>query len=326
MNDLKGRLERGGAVKPSSVKAKTKGAGVDYNALKKKIEKDSKRGGSKNELQHFLQEGRNHGRVCPRGKLVDGAYSEPFFVEREVHQVGPDNERLTCLGAKCPSCKRCRQKVAACNAKYKKGDPKGKKLWVSIVRAYQAQKRYFIWWLPYEDKKITEEPKLLEIGKMILDAFMDEITDTEGCGDFTSPKTGRVMQILKKKTGPNPFDVKYSVKAYGDPRKLLCWDKVRGILKGLDIEEEINKVYPVLSPAEFAKKMDGVSDGEDDDDSDDEDVAPKRRGKVSRSRDDESENESADDESEEPTQSKRERLRAALKAKRAKEKKRRLAA
>jgi hypothetical protein len=262
MNDLKGRLERGGAVKPSSVKAKTKGAGVDYNALKKKIEKDSKRGGSKNELQHFLQEGRNHGRVCPRGKLVDGAYSEPFFVEREVHQVGPDNERLTCLGAKCPSCKRCRQKVAACNAKYKKGDPKGKKLWVSIVRAYQAQKRYFIWWLPYEDKKITEEPKLLEIGKMILDAFMDEITDTEGCGDFTSPKTGRVMQILKKKTGPNPFDVKYSVKAYGDPRKLLCWDKVRGILKGLDIEEEISKVYPVLTPTEFAKKMDGV--GEDD--------------------------------------------------------------
>ena len=313
------------------MKPKTKGAGVDYNALKKKIEKDSKRkGGSASELQHFLQEGRNHGRVLPRGKFIDGAYSEPFFVEREVHQVGPDNERVSCLGPKCPSCKRCKSKVAACNAKYKKGDPKGKKLWMSIVRAYQVQKRYFIWWLPYEDKKITEDPKMLEIGKTVLDGFMDEITDTEGCGDFTSPKTGRVMQILKKKTGPNPFDVKYSVKAFGDPRKLLCWDKVRAVLKGLDLEEEINKVYPVLNPTEFAKKMDGISDGEDeDDDSDDEDVAPKRRGKkASSSRDDESEDEdeSEDDESEEPVQSKRERLREKLKMKRAKDKKRRVAA
>ena len=187
--------------------------------------------------------------------------NEPYYFEAPVHfRIGPNNATVRCIGAACPICKKFDRTVAKINAKYKRGDPKGKKLWKEAANSLKAKNRFFM--NVVDTKNAPDVVKVLGVGEMIMQSLAEYFFDPE-YGDFTEPTAGRKVKIIRK---GEKRETRYTTKLSPKITKLLNWEDLEPLL--FDLEEKAGVIY---TPAQIKQIMEGVEVDVEDDDDDDED-------------------------------------------------------
>lgn len=219
---------------------------LNMDKLKKKSEDLSKSGGGAD--YDKLQPGKNVRRVLPPKGDRDVFWSEGY-----VHfQVGPEGKStVTCLetygqGKKCPVCQYVEQ--------LKKGSKADKQLADRIRRT----RRMYINVINRDGE--DETPKVLPVGKTILQPIIDIICDPD-YGDITDFEEGRDITITKTGKGLN---TEYSVIAKPKPSvasEEMTEDELQEALPDLDA------LFIKKTPQEIQDILDGT-DGDDDDDDD----------------------------------------------------------
>lgn len=212
-----------------------------------------------------LEDGKNVVRIMP---VKDCAQ---FYIERMVHfRIGPQQKTVLCVGEKCPICKKYTKEVASINAKYGRGDEKGKRLWKQVTGDLKAKNRYYMYaWNPDQPSTAV---KVLSCGDMIMHPMLNYFFDEEECGDFTAKKTGR--NVIIDKTGAK-MSTEYGVRMSTSAKNILN-EQWATLVAQTGTAEELAKVAgEVLSPEAIRGLMDGIdpeeSEDEDDDASDDDD-------------------------------------------------------
>lgn len=218
---------------------------LNMDKLKKKSEDLSKSGGGAD--YDKLQPGKNVRRVLPPKGDRDVFWSEGY-----VHfQVGPEGKStVTCLetygqGKKCPVCQYVEQ--------LKKGSKADKQLADRIRRT----RRMYINVINRDGE--DETPKVLPVGKTILQPIIDIICDPD-YGDITDFEEGRDITITKTGKGLN---TEYSVIAKPKPSvasEEMTEDELQEALPDLDA------LFIKKTPQEIQDILDGTNGDDDDDD------------------------------------------------------------
>jgi len=254
-----------------------------------------------------LKEGKNIRRILPR-KDPD----EPFFLTFAIHfNMGPDGEdKFRCIEPNgpfghskkkdkqrayraklCPACKMyCRNKSKA--RKFEFGSKEGKAYWRKHVAPWRAKLR-FVWAQnPPKAKERADRRKafVFETGIMIAKPLIEAFYDKDMGGDFTDPKTGRIVIITKTKLGQAANEVEYDTRISPNRTPLKTWKRLRKRLPDLE-----TFLPEKLEPDAIIAIMEGDGLPDDDDDA----PRSKKKRKGNRDRDDDDDLDDADDEDDE---------------------------
>jgi hypothetical protein len=285
-----------------------------------------------------LREGKNLLRIT-RNSDPDS----PFFRMWGMHYLGEDDDRVSfrCIepggpfghskkkdkqrgykAKKCPTCiVYCKNKSKARRFPWKSKE--GIKFWRSHVAPYRAKLRFVM-----AAMLVKKKPRAKVLEQPLIEAFYDENMG----GDFTDPKRGRNILIVKTKLGSNPNEVEYKTNIVPDRSLCKGWKKIRKKLPVLDsfVPEELEpKAILALMEGDgtndderprkgkksakgrFRSRDDGDSDLDDVDDGDDEDDdedKESRRHKLARrkrGRDEDVDPDAAEVDDEEPKKKKK---------------------
>lgn len=292
--------------KRSTEEASSGGNAARIKALREQWgEKDSKGSGSKGDDSYVeLKEGTNKLRILPN-RDPDEIWFEDYYVH---WNMGPDSEdSFLCIepgGAfghspkndkkrnyrakLCPACKKyCKHKSKS--RAFEFGSKKGKQYWSDHVAPWRAKHQFVCGTAAPKKSKV----KILRCGEMIAKPLVEAFFDEDGGGDFTHPKTGRMVIIKKKKLSSRATDISYTTAISPNREKLLHWEKIKEHLPDLK-----SFVPERLEPDAILAIMNG--DGRDDDDDDDDDAprSKKRKKGATRRDDDDADTDDDDDEEE----------------------------
>lgn len=267
-------------------------------------EGDGADGDGGDERYDKLAEGKNSRNILPN-KDPD----EPFFADFAMHfNVGPDKEdKFRCIepggpfghskkkdkqrayrAKLCPGCKKyCNNKTAS--RKFEFGSKEGKKFWGEKVAPWRAKHRFVCATNRPKSKADKNKVFVLEIGPMIAKPLIEMLYDEDSGGDFTDPRTGRLVKIQKTQLSKRSQDVEYKTTVMPDRRKILNWKKLK---------KQLPDLASFLPPMLDVEAIQAILDGEGRDEDDD---APrsKKSGKGSkRDRDDDDEDFDDDDDDE----------------------------
>ncbi len=250
---------------------------LELEAMKSEFETSQSRAKSGGTKRTFdtLNSGKNYRRILPRPG------SPRYFVKGFKHyNVGPDKKHLRCLTTKfaddgspsdtteCPVCQKFISERAKLNKKYEKGSAEGKAAYGKMSGMYRPRVRYVM--AVYDPKAEELEIKVLDAGTQIWEQLQVFFFDTDECGDFTDPETGRTLIIDRK---GSERDTEYNVRlANSGPQALDNWDELQESLP--DLNAALGALY---EPEKIQAIMDGTDTDEDEEEETHKKPSTKRR-------------------------------------------------
>lgn len=278
------------AKKSTAEKSSKKEADLDdmKEAFKRHKEK-AKGGGSGESSWDKLGDGKNMRRVLPRPG------ERKFYTEGWTHfNVGPNNRAVRCIdegsinvdrglpesATKCPLCMKFLREQSRINSEYAKGDEDGRAEWKRAKDKYVPRHQYYANVLVAGDDDEVEV-KILAFGTQVWSQLMNYyIGDDTAIGDFTSPKSGRWMNLKKEqKGGRDRRNIEYKVFPASESADISdSWDDIKEALNDLDAavgklmsKDEITAIMKGVDLNKGSANDDDDEDEDDDDDSSDSD-------------------------------------------------------
>lgn len=226
---------------------------LNMEAMKAKLDSESRSGNYNNAEYDKLKQGKNVRRILwPKGD------SDSFYSEGFLHfNLGEDgNTVVTCpktFGSKerCPICEYVEELQKSKN----KEDAK-------LASKLKATRKIYVNTISRDDDE--ETPKVLPIGVTVLKGLLEAICDPD-YGDITDPDEGRDVTITRKGEG---MKTEYSVLI--KPKASIVSDD----LSASEIEDEmtdLDSLFVKKSYEELQDVLNGESLEDDDDEEDEED-------------------------------------------------------